>query len=366
MYRNKKLKNRRTIKRKIKSNVLKYKSKKNMKGGSNSAPKNKIVSKIQEIDENTYDGNWELPIMSMNAHSNGNVSKDIIENYFKYYSQNEHIMKCFHLMLQREHLFSDKDYVVFYHSFAYSHILFDVQSAIAEIIYGLEPDINRVIPRLSRVPFLNANIDNIKRELASGQNNNHSIKSRSLLMSAVCSLFADIEINLIHTFTVGYSCIDVDYKTLLKNLLSECNANEENVDALFNEILEHNYIKPEMKKGYIVRPEFSCTRHDNCGQILQIFIHKTIVDKITYISEPFGVPYIGDEQDCTKATSQVRILVSPEYFLNNDLVKTYRYAANIDLYKNRNEYISYLKSLLIKYLFNTPKQIDIVRRKLSN
>lgn len=296
----------------------------------------------------------------------GENNYDVIENYFKSQKNNRHVMWCFHLMLQREHLYSNSDYIVFYHSFVYSHVLFDVQTAIAEIIYNLEPDINRIIPRLSKVPFQSANIDTIKTELSSQKMDNHSKQSRALLLSAVCSLFAKIEINLISTFTIGYSCIDINYLELLKNILLECNANEGVIDKLVNVILTNEYVKEPVKDGYFKKPKFSCSRNDDCGQMLQIFIHKSILDKITYISEPFGMPYNRIESNCATTTNQVRILVSPEYFMNPNLVKTYRYAANENTHKNRMQFISFLKELLTKELFSTPEKIKIVRDKLDS
>jgi phage anti-repressor protein len=339
-------------------------------GGGNAAATrpNTINREIEEINEDTYDGAWDLPIMSKHP---GADNKDIIENYFigkESYKKkhNSHVLWCFHLMLQREHLCSNSDYVVFYHSFVYSHVLFDVQTAIAEIIYNLEPNINRVVPRLSKKPFKDTNIDTIKQLLASEEMDNHSTQSRALLLSAVCSLFAVIEINLISTFTVGYSCKDMNYLKLLKDLLLECNANEEVIDKLVNVILTNEYVKEPVRDGYFKRPQFSCSRNDDCGQMLQLFIHKSILDKITYISEPFGVPYTGIESNCAAATNQVRILVSPEYFMNHNLVKTYRYAANENTHKNRMQFISFLKELLTKELFSTPEKIKIVRDKLDS
>jgi hypothetical protein len=85
--------------------------------------------------------------------------------------------------------------------------------------------------------------------------------------------------------------------------------------------------------------------------MLQIFIKKSILDEITYISQPLGSPYSGDETDCAASTNQVPILAHPQYFMNPDLVRVYRYAANENIYKNRLEFITFLKELLNRYLF---------------
>jgi hypothetical protein len=332
------------------------------KGAGNVVAKNKVASTaIEEVNENTYDGHWDLPIMSVfarNKDENNMDEKSVINKKFE--KKNENSVWCFHLMLHRENLYSNSEYVVFYHSFLYSHILYDVQTAIAEILYNLKSDINRVVPRLSNMDFKNININNVKTKTSKLKNHNKDI--RKLLMSAACSLFADIELNIIRDFESGYSCADMKYKQLLQNLLIECNTLPEQLDELFTQIITHQYVPEKIRKGYLMRP--SCYLNENYGQILQIFIKKTILDEIVYKSQPYGIP---DESpgDCASTTNQVRILASPEYFMNPDLVRIYRYASNKDTHKNRPIYIAFLKELLQKTLFDTQEKIENVKRKLN-
>ena len=83
---------------------------------------------------------------------------------------------------------------------------------------------------------------------------------------------------------------------------------------------------------------------------MQIFIKTSVLDKITYKSYPFGKP-ANPNTECYINETQIRILLSPKYFLNPKLVKIYRYAANEDTYFRRLEFIAFLKSKINKYLF---------------
>jgi hypothetical protein len=335
------------------------------KGGAAAAASTRYVlePQIEEINENTYNGEWSLPIMSKkytkqffsNSKQN-NQTKEIIEKYFEPYKTDRHIMWSFHLMLQREHLYSNSDFVVFYHSYAESHVIFDVQTAIYELQNDLEPSLNRVILRLFKEPFIGFTIDKIKKDLIT-HGSNRNVRIRGLLISAACSLFANNGLDEIKFFAKGYSCGDLDYYLLLKNLLLQYNRNEEEVEELIIEILKSNYINQFIKSSYSkskpLLHALKCTEYGD-GQMLQIFINKSVLKEISYLSESLGIPSSA-ETDCALATNQVRILASPEYFMKPDpnLVRVYRYAANENIYKNRLEFISFLKNLIKKYIFKS-------------
>lgn len=311
---------------------------------------------IEEIIEETYDGEWNLPIMSKKyiksvfSKTRQNIeTKEHIEKYFDEYKANPHIMWCFHLMLQREHLYNTGDFAVFYHSYAESHLIFDVQTAIYELINGLEPNANRVILRLFPEDFKDITINRIKKSM--DRISNRNTKIRSLILSAACSLFENNGLDEIKIFTKGYSCGDINYYSILKKILLYYNPNETEVDALITEILKSDYIKQLIKESYFKSKPFfhslKC-REKGDGQMLQIFIKKSILEEISYISESLGVPYSRDS-NCMLSTNQVRILASPKYFLNPNLVRVYRYAADESIYKQRPQFISFIKDLLAKY-----------------
>ncbi len=249
---------------------------------------------------------------------------------------------------------------MFYHSYAEAHILFDIQTAIYEILNPtLEPDANRVILRLYEGPFQNLRMADIKQELNT-RVSNRNIRIRELLISAACSLFPNNDLDEIRLFPTGYVCGDLDFYRILKQLFVKYKSrinkeeNEKEIDELITKILKSKYINPSIKPSYLKsKPflhSFHCTEFGD-GQMLQIFIKKSILDEITYISQPLGSPYSGDETDCAASTNQVRILAHPQYFMNPDLVRVYRYAANENIYKNRLEFITFLKELLNRYLF---------------
>ena len=337
----------------------KYRTKINIKkfhGGAMSNPNNKTTNEI------VYD--WNLPIISQ-IKFNTPIDKkqeinDFIAENFKYYSDKKksHYINSFKHMLKRENMYSNGEYAVFYHSYAYPHILFDLQTAIVELLYGLEPDINRVIPRLIGIPFKTVTIDNIKKDLSmSNKKNNHDIGIRKVLISATCSLFANNEIDNFNVFETGYSCADVNYMSILENLIITCfmGIDEESKKKLIEKIL-NDMVTSEMKSGYTSRPRFSCHRHGYDGRLLQIFVKKSELKHFVYKSLVFGKPN-NTVGECSGEKGQVRILGLPEYFINSDIVKTYLYHADIKGMKQREKYIAYLKTIISEYVKKNTEHI---------
>jgi hypothetical protein len=93
-------------------------------------------------------------------------------------------------------------------------------------------------------------------------------------------------------------------------------------------------------------------------------LKKSILNKITYISKRLGIP---DEftTNCNIDNTQVRILLSPKYFFNPNLIKVYRYAANENTYKTRGAFIKFIKDLLIEKI-TEPANKKTLQTKLNS
>jgi hypothetical protein len=153
--------------------------------------------------------------------------------------------------------------------------------------------------------------------------------------------------------------------TLLKNIFKDCKVSEDNIEKIITDILEHKYVRSEIKKGYFNRPLMSCSRNDDdCGQLLQIFINKTHIDEFVYNSEPYGKDNKKSKY-CSTIKEQVRIVPFPKYFMDPNFVKIYRYAANETLHKNRLEYITFIKDILNKTVFNIDGKKEEVKQLLG-
>merc|ERR1712012_991043 len=68
------------------------------------------------------------------------------------------------------------------------------------------------------------------------------------------------------------------------------------------------------------------------GYMLQIFVHKSVVEQFAYPSQPMGIPIkrsISDyiTKDGVAADGQARILFHPNLFLDPSLVRLYHYCA---------------------------------------
>jgi hypothetical protein len=286
-----------------------------------------------------------------------------IQQFFKRYETDKFLYEMFHMMLEREHIYSNGDWQVFYHSYFDGHVIFDVQTAIYELVYDLTPDSNRVILRLFNKDFKGYTLEKLKSKLAYNSLNNADSKIRKLLLSAVCSLFIKLYgENFTDVFIRGFRCNDIDYKKILFAIFKRFGITLEDANLLFQQIMGLEYINYITKRMYESHYYATDTRGSPKGQLLQIFIHKSIVNEITYISKEKGIPD-SSAKDCSINEKQIRILLSPEYFLNPNSVRIYRYSANKDTYNGRLLFIKQIKDIISPFLFKIGDNIEANKAK---
>merc|ERR1712032_63560 len=156
-------------------------------------------------------------------------------------------------------------------------------------------------------------------------------------------------------FRHGYGCGDVSFRELLIGLLVQAG----DIDKKTAGELADRFSKIASRYGL---PQYSTCGHAirHCGrdgeekapvrlggQMLQLFIHRDIVDALVYRSHPYGVPYktkvpvsewlAGQNTDSTKndkgipesnVDGQVRIIFVPEIFANPSLARVYHYCGD--------------------------------------
>jgi len=251
---------------------------------------------------------------------------------------------CFERMIEREQELEDK-FCVFYHSYNGAALLYEVQAEVMRVAFDL-PQNSAPIPRVKARDFHGATITKLKDAMASASNRDHDPAFRALGISVSVTLFAfGSEAPPLTCFRRGYGCSDLSFRDLLVSLLMDA-ANvtkskaEETVTALAD--LANRYGLPHLPYRANGGASQKAAARDAPlprlgGQMLQIFIAKSEVDKWAYHSQPYGVPvkethsvraWLAGEPGTLPIDGQARILCSPELFLDPNRGRIYHYAGD--------------------------------------
>ena len=246
-----------------------------------------------------------------------------------------------HQMLANES--RSEGFVVFYHLYSHSSLLYELQTVLAtELLdYSLEA---APLMRLSRKPF--ADVGSLKDILSIRERNmnDRSREYRALAVSCFSSCFA----------TGGYT--QGIQKFLLKGFPS---GTAKHSNLLVEELLVSVGIladQPMQMKGLMKRimASTSVPQGDLPGQVLQIFVHQSVVDAFVYGAQPLGklapqgMPVSEWLRQQCPLEGQVRLVPHPDLFLAGSLVKVFDFCPSQDLDKVAIR--SALRDLLQPYL----------------
>eukprot|EP00927_Polykrikos_kofoidii_P036216 TRINITY_DN30596_c0_g1_i1.p1 TRINITY_DN30596_c0_g1~~TRINITY_DN30596_c0_g1_i1.p1 ORF type:complete len:479 (+),score=55.93 TRINITY_DN30596_c0_g1_i1:201-1637(+) len=267
---------------------------------------------------------------------------------------NPHAMRCFEQFAKRE---SDlvEDFAVFYHSFAHAALLYEVQAAIASLVFGYSA-VNGPLPRLLRKPFARvpnaeALIQMFEGEMAQGKKD-HDERYREVAISAMCSLVSlgpEVSTPVIFLHT-GYGHNDrPPYLAVLQGVLIACGLSIPAAKILIGRILKlaESYNLDASKYGGSPAPD------GKSGHLLQIFIRRDLVDELAYAGEPWGIvdkkrqPLSAwMDGDTDVSWGQARILTHPAFFMYDDKVRLFVASADETFQLARPRFQEELTSLI--------------------
>jgi len=262
---------------------------------------------------------------------------------------------CFEHMLMREQEL-EEHFCVFYHSYNGAALLYEVQAEIARFAFGL-PDDFAPLPRVDSRPFKHASVEGLMASFSADggssaaaavgnmQGQDHDPRFRALAISASPSLFASgSEAPPLHCFRRGYGCQDLSFRELLVKLLLDVFRMERSTTCqLVDELVVAALCYGLPCSGYGT----GCQKGRNMGrlggQMLQIFVARTEVDRIAYHSRPMGVPVREtrsvrewlaspwSQKRCKEGQlvdGQVRILFRPEVFIDPKRGRLFHYCSD--------------------------------------
>merc|ERR1712216_381213 len=161
--------------------------------------------------------------------------------------------------------------------------------------------------------------------------NDHDPAYRGVGLSLSCSLFASgSEAPPMNCFQLGYSCTDLSFRKLLTDSLGGNNLAEDLADAVVEIGKRHGL----PVHGYESKNSDAFYRTGEArltGYMLQIFVHRSVVEKYAYPSQPFGVPLPGGVVEYIEkgkaADGQARLYFHPKTMLDPRRARLFHYCA---------------------------------------
>ena len=255
---------------------------------------------------------------------------------------------CFDRMLSRERQLCG-EWAVFYHSYSYAALLYEVQAAVAAVLFRFRSEYG-TLPRLLKAPYRSLeDAEHLKGLFKQCPLKDHDPRYRAVAISGTMSLLApDKEAPPTHWFLSGYSCMDVSFTAVLQTLLVSCGVPAEQKKEMADKI-----VTLSGRHGLDVK-QFGgkAAASDRAGHLLQIFMKRSIVNRYCYAALPYGVinqavPNLTEYLESQgPIKGQVRLLTNPSVFMRGNAVRMYVYSADPSFHANRPAFQKELTDLL--------------------
>jgi len=257
---------------------------------------------------------------------------------------NVHGEKVFREMLARERGMCG-EWVAFYHSYNSPALVYEVQAAIAGVLFNFSAK-HGCLPRLLKAPFADLpDAAAMLKAFPTWPDQDHNPAFKRIGICVTTSLVSpDPEATPTHVFLTGYAASSVSI-TVLEKLLRDCGAGLGgcNIGELARKVM-----RLAKKHGLPQAVGASGLQ----GHMLQIFVRRTCVDKWAYAALPFGVPD-KTRQPLSKhlagpgpISGQARLAVNPSAFMRASSVRLYTSSADEVFHRNRRAFHQELETLL--------------------
>jgi hypothetical protein len=261
-------------------------------------------------------------------------------------SKDKHGSRCFDKMLENEARMCG-EWAVFYHSYSAAALLYEVQAAVAAVLFRFKSSF-AVMPRLLLKGFNDIpDAATLLTEFKKMKDRDHNPRYRAVGVCGTSALLADdSEAPAKSVFLMGYSVGPLT--GVLENLLVSCGFPKSKVNGLAKEIVKLSQEHGLDSRGYGGK---GC-KSGRSGHLLQIFMKRELVDRYVYPAFPFGVPdtsrnplpkYLAGNGPIK---GQVRIVAHPAIFMKATYVRMYVYSADPTYHSMREAFQDKLTKLL--------------------
>jgi len=264
-----------------------------------------------------------------------------------------HARHCFEQMMTNEKRMC-KEWAVFYHSYNTAAVLYELQAAVASVLFRFQSTY-ATLPRLLRGNFpMIPDARTLEKMWPTWPEKDHSPIFKSVAICATTSLLRkDPEATPTAWFLKGYAA-SVPDTALIQSLVASCGVEASLAGTLATKI-QATFVK------------FNVGAKGRAGHMLQIFMKRHLVDKYVYAALPYGVP------DSSRAplgkhlngpgpiVGQVRMVVHPSAFLRATRTRVYCYSADPEYHKRRAELQDTLTDILAPALGSDEARIRAAR-----
>merc|ERR1719218_468146 len=266
--------------------------------------------------------------------------------------KDKHGKFCFDEMLKNEKEFAG-EFVVFYHSYSCAAILYEIQAAVASVLFRFKAEFAG-LPRILSHGFKHIpDAARMLEEFPKWKDQDHNPAFKAVGLCGTSSLLApDSEAPAKSVFLMGYSVGNL--KGVMEKLLGSCGVPKAQVNATAKSILE-----AAGKHGLDTCgiPGGKKCKSGRSGHMLQIFLRRELCDKYVYPAFPFGVPdkkrdlplskYLADK---APIQGQVRITLNPDVFLRATYSRMFTFSADKTYHENRTAFMEDVVGLLAPIL----------------
>jgi len=288
-----------------------------------------------------------------------------------YIAGDSHAEACFEQFARNEHEFCG-EWAVFYHSYWLAALLYEVQAALAGLLFGF-PAEGSPLPRLLADDFADTpDARSLMSALPSFETEfpgkaDHHPKFRKVAISAMCSLLASgPEVCIAKHFRRGYSCKALPYRGLLEKLLKATGVPAALLTGLIDEVVS-------LAEGYGLDASAfgggGGAEGRRAGHLLQVFVKRDFVDKLSYAAEPYGTvdkarmpmtSWLG--QNTSFSRGQARIVAHPAHFLQPEHVRIFWGTADSAFHASRARFQQDLAGLLGSALGGREQRLRAAQR----
>jgi len=263
-------------------------------------------------------------------------------------SKDAHGKKCFDEMLKNEKEFCG-EWVVFYHSYSCAAILYEVQAAVASVLFRFKAEFAG-LPRILGHGFKHIpDAETMLKEFPKWKDQDHNPAFKAVGLCGTSSLLApDSEAPAKSVFLMGYSVGSL--KGVLEKLLESCGVPKSKVKDLAKSVIE---LSAKHGLDTCGIPGGKKCKSGRSGHMLQLFLRRELIDKYVYPAFPFGVPdekrnlplskYLAEH---APIEGQVRITFNPDIFLRARYARLFTFSADPTYHANRPNFIKELVGLL--------------------
>lgn len=270
----------------------------------------------------------------------------VVPDFPRIFPSSVHAQNLFKEMLERERKLAG-EWACFYHSYDSSAFVYEVQAAIAAVLFRFGARYAS-LPRLLKAPFRKLpDAAAVLQAFPSWPEMDHAQAFKNVGISCTTSLFAeDIEATPTKFFLNGYDGLPVKVEVLEK-LLQDCGCSAELSGDMDANMLAACVMSVGVKYGL---PQ--ATGKGHTGHLLQIFVHRSQIDAVAYASLPYGVPDPSRQPLSSSLASshqicgQARLITNPSVFMRPRKVRMYVCSAEEAFHRNRSVFQDELQKLL--------------------